>query len=267
MRGSVRFYLIGHSRDIIWAFRPFFLFKQVTINTIDLPRLCPRLSLATTAEAGKLHLSNFSKQPILVYINRLNILKYAISPETLGKRNSSYVSFENLQHAHVIVLEPTLSSSLISDRIPSDQKSVVSSSSTRTYTEPAVESSSSAEKIQPGSSISSGPPVPSRPAALSNPQTIQSNLSSPSYNSPYSRVGSYGGYGGGYGGLGSSYGTYGSGYGGLGSYSRFGSGYGGYGSYGSYGNGMMGPNPEDPNSLRHTIEAGSQRTSPIATPV
>ena len=69
---------------------------------------------------------------------------------------------------------------------------------------------------------------------------------------------------GSYGGYGASYGGYGNTYGGLGSYSRFGGsyggGYGGYGGYGGgYGTGIVGPSPEDPNSLRHTIEAGSQR--------
>lgn len=101
---------------------------------------------------------------------------------------------------------------------------------------------------------SSTPPLPSRPSNALAPSATQPFAS---YNSPYSRVGTYGGYGGVYGGIGSSYGGYGSSYGGLGSYSRYGYGntYGGYGGYGNY----MGPNPEDPNSLRHVIEAGSLR--------
>jgi peroxin-13 len=109
------------------------------------------------------------------------------------------------------------------------------------------------------SSTSSAPALPLRPLSLT-----ETSNSAASYNSPYSRVGTYGGYGGGYG-------SYGNPYGGLGPYSRFGNsygsygGYGGYGGYGSYGNygggygngGMI--NPDDPNNLRRTIEAGSQR--------
>ena len=104
---------------------------------------------------------------------------------------------------------------------------------------------------------------------MTTSQLTQNSTFAPSagnYNSPYSRYGSYGGYGGGggYGGIGSGIGSSYGNYGGLGSYSRFGgtygNSYGGYGGYGGYGNGMMGPNPDDPNSLRHTIEAGSQRT-------
>jgi len=143
----------------------------------------------------------------------------------------------------------------------------MSSPSTAIRPEPPIEKISSAPS--PSTPSSSPPALPSRPAALTNtqlnPQNTLASSSLGSYNSPYSRVGSYGGYGSGYGGLGTSYGGYGNSYGGgLGSYSRFGTGYGsnygGYGNYGSgYGTGMMGPNPDDPNTLRHTIEAGSQR--------
>jgi peroxin-13 len=110
--------------------------------------------------------------------------------------------------------------------------------------------------------VSSAPALPSRPTALSS--AVANTVTGGNYNSPYSRVGTYGGYGGGgYSGVGNSYGGYGGyggGYGGLGSYSRFGNSLSnGYGGYGGYGTGMMGPNPDDPNSLRHTIEAGSQR--------
>jgi peroxin-13 len=154
--------------------------------------------------------------------------------------------------------------SVAMQKVPLERSSTMSSSATAVHPEPPLEtiSSKAASLSNPSSSISSVPALPSRPAALSTANALSSN-----YNSPYNRVGSYGGYGGGYGGIGNSYGGYGSSYGsGLGGYSRFGSSYGGgYGStygggYGGYGNGMMGPNPEDPNSLRHTIEAGSQRT-------
>jgi peroxin-13 len=114
------------------------------------------------------------------------------------------------------------------------------------------------------STSSSAPALPSRPPALTDaslgPSTaLTSSIDAP----PFSRVGSYGGYGGGYGGYGNSYG-------GLGSYPRlggsYGGSYGGYGNYGgAYGTGMMGPNPEDPNNLRHTIEAGSQRIHPFTS--
>ena len=143
----------------------------------------------------------------------------------------------------------------VAAKVPLERSSSAISSSTTVHPEPAIETISS-------SSNSSAPELPSRSTALTNASSVAS------YNSPYSRVGSYGGYGGGYGsGLGSSYGGYGGygntyGGGGLGSYSRYGTGYsGGYGNYGGgYG---MPPNPEDPNSLRHTIEAGSQRISPL----
>jgi hypothetical protein len=135
---------------------------------------------------------------------------------------------------------------LLSDRLPKDQRST-------THPEPTLDSGADIDK--PSSTGTSGPPVPARSTAVINAQNQSS------YNSPYSRVGTYGGYGSGYSaGIGSSYGGYGTGYGGLGSYSRFGTGYGGYGSYG-YGPGMMGPSPDDPNSLRHVIETGSQRIS------
>ena len=133
-------------------------------------------------------------------------------------------------------------------------------SSSTVHPEPPIEVISSHNPASSTSSgISSAPALPSRPAALSSAVANTGG----SYNSPYSRVGTYGGYGGGYSGVGSSYsgyGGYGGGYGGLGSYSRFGNSYSnGYGGYGGYGAGMMGANPDDPNSLRQTIEAGSQR--------
>jgi peroxin-13 len=171
------------------------------------------------------------------------------------------------QSKYANTIEPSLSASLVADKVPLERTSSLSSSSTAVHPEPPMETISSANASSSANSLSA-PALPSRPLALSN------GLSNPSqaltavngnYNSPYSRVGSYGGYGGNYG---STYGGYGSSYGGLGSYSRFGSGYGsgyggyggGYGGYGSYG-GVGGPMPEDPNSLRHTIEAGSQRIS------
>jgi hypothetical protein len=156
-------------------------------------------------------------------------------------------------------LESTLPTSA-ADKVPFQRPSSMSSSSKAIHPEPPIETVALAPSSS-SSSSTSAPALPSRPPTLaSNPSNALA--SSANYNSSYSRVGSYGGYGGGYGGLGSSYGGYGSSYGALGSYSRFGNGYGGgYGGYGSYAGayGMMGPNPDDPSSLRHTIEAGSQR--------
>lgn len=167
-------------------------------------------------------------------------------------------------------LGSSLPASLVAEKVPLEHSARMSSSSTTIHPEPPIEKISSTPLSSTASS--SVPALPSRPAPLTNGQINPSNTFASSqpgnYNSPYSRVGSYGGYGSGYGGLGNSYGGYGSSYGGLGSYSRFGSGYGssygGYGNYGTgygagYGTGMMGPNPDDPNTLRHTIEAGSQR--------
>jgi peroxin-13 len=150
------------------------------------------------------------------------------------------------------------------EKVPLERSSTMSSSSTVIHPEPPIQtiSSKNASLTTPSSSVSSAPALPSRPTTLSN----TSNALASNHNSPYNRVGSYGGYGGGYGGIGTSYGGYGNTYGGgLGGYSRFGNnsyggGYGsGYGGYGGYG---MGQNPDDPNGLRHTIEAGSQRISP-----
>jgi peroxin-13 len=154
----------------------------------------------------------------------------------------------------------------VADKSALERSSSIVSSATAVHPEPPIETISSSSSSHP----SFAPALPSRSPALINSQVNPSNALSSTVGSysPNSRYGSYGGYGGGYGsgyggigsGIGSSYGNYG----GLGSYSRFGSNYGNtYSGYGNqYGNGMMGINPDDPNSLRHTIEAGSQRTSP-----
>jgi peroxin-13 len=140
---------------------------------------------------------------------------------------------------------------------PEQSSSFPSSSSSTAHPELPMQTISSSNHLNPSTSSSSAPALPSRPAALTDASLGPSTALTSSNAAPFSRVGSYGGYGGGYGGYGNSYG-------GLGSYSRLGGSYGGsYGGYGSYGGGystgMMGPSPEDPNGLRHTIEAGSQR--------
>ncbi|KAJ3838101.1 Peroxin 13, N-terminal region-domain-containing protein [Lentinula raphanica] len=149
---------------------------------------------------------------------------------------------------------------------------------------PTSTSSSSTTPTAVANSVpSSSSTVPERPTNSPATATTSSVSTTNPYSygaSPYSRLGTYGGYGSYGGGLG-SYGGLG-GYGGFGNYGGGIGGYGGYGGYGSLGMGygagmygggygpgtMLGPNgvPIDANdnplppSLTQTLEHTTQHT-------
>lgn len=104
---------------------------------------------------------------------------------------------------------------------------------------------------------SSGPAVPSRPSTTFGTTSSYGGYGTTgygtgygaSYTSPYSRYGSYGGFGTTYGG----YGTYSP-------YNRFGSP---YNRFGGYSGGLYGPNGPDEFSLSQRMEAGTRATFEI----
>ncbi|KAJ3773288.1 Peroxin 13, N-terminal region-domain-containing protein [Lentinula raphanica] len=164
---------------------------------------------------------------------------------------------------------------------PWERSGAISSASAPSL--PTSTSSSSTTPTAVANSVPSSSTVPERPTNSPATATTSAVSTTNPYSygaSPYSRLGTYGGYGSYGGGLG-SYGGLG-GYGGFGNYGGGIGGYGGYGGYGSLGMGygagmygggygpgtMLGPNgvPIDANgnplppSLTQTLEHTTQHT-------